>query len=126
MHRMQQEKRCRGDYMQWDYDLNDSFVQRMFELSMALFRELFRLRRHHLTNAALKLAFLIPLLVGVTAVGLRKRESPFAPILYSAFAASFWMVAVVMHQHFPSEYFKYIAIAAGGALFVLGLPDEAN
>jgi hypothetical protein len=35
--RMQHEKRCRGDYMQWDYDLASPEVERVFELSMGAF-----------------------------------------------------------------------------------------
>jgi anaerobic magnesium-protoporphyrin IX monomethyl ester cyclase len=37
--RMQLEKRCWGDYMQWDYALGSPEVERIFELSMACFRE---------------------------------------------------------------------------------------
>ncbi len=35
--RMQSEGRCRGDYMQWDYDLGSPEVERVFELSMRAF-----------------------------------------------------------------------------------------
>jgi radical SAM superfamily enzyme YgiQ (UPF0313 family) len=35
--RMQEEGRCRGDYMQWDYDLATPEVQRVFELAMRCF-----------------------------------------------------------------------------------------
>ena len=35
--RMQTEKRCRGDYMQWDYDLASRDVERVFSLSMRCF-----------------------------------------------------------------------------------------
>jgi anaerobic magnesium-protoporphyrin IX monomethyl ester cyclase len=35
--RMQAEGRCRGDYMQWDYDLGGPEVERVFELSMQAF-----------------------------------------------------------------------------------------
>src|SRR6185503_13869768 len=37
--RMQQEKRCCGDYMQWDYDLANAEVERIFSLSMHCFHE---------------------------------------------------------------------------------------
>ena len=36
--RMQQEGRCRGDYLQWDYDLRDERIERVFQLTMATFR----------------------------------------------------------------------------------------
>jgi radical SAM superfamily enzyme YgiQ (UPF0313 family) len=37
--RMQQEQRVRGDYLQWDYDLHDRAVERVFLLAMGAFRE---------------------------------------------------------------------------------------
>jgi radical SAM superfamily enzyme YgiQ (UPF0313 family) len=39
LHRMQDEKRCWGDYMQWDYALSCPEVERIFSLSMKCFRE---------------------------------------------------------------------------------------
>jgi hypothetical protein len=35
--RMQAEGRCRGDYLQWDYDLGSPDVQRFYDLAMACF-----------------------------------------------------------------------------------------
>lgn len=35
--RMKAEGRCRGDYMQWDYDLGSPEVERVFDLSMRCF-----------------------------------------------------------------------------------------
>ena len=37
--RMQQEGRCTGDYMQWDYELGSPMVERIFQLSMQAFHE---------------------------------------------------------------------------------------
>jgi len=37
--RMQAEKRCRGDYMQWDYSLGSPEVERIFSLAMEAFHE---------------------------------------------------------------------------------------
>lgn len=37
LHRMKSENRCRGDYMQWDYDLGDAAVERVFDLAMRTF-----------------------------------------------------------------------------------------
>ncbi len=39
LHRMTQEKRTRGDYMQWDYDLSSPVMERVFALSMIGFHE---------------------------------------------------------------------------------------
>src|SRR5262249_24919340 len=35
--RMQAEKRCWGDYLQWDYALNDPEVERIFAIAMQCF-----------------------------------------------------------------------------------------
>jgi hypothetical protein len=37
--RMQTEQRVRGDYLQWDYDLHDADVTRVFRMAMGAFRE---------------------------------------------------------------------------------------
>jgi hypothetical protein len=37
--RMQAEKRCRGDYMQWDYSLGSPEVERIFQIAMQCFHE---------------------------------------------------------------------------------------
>jgi hypothetical protein len=37
--RMQAEARARGDYLQWDYDLHDPDIERVFSIAMGAFRE---------------------------------------------------------------------------------------
>jgi radical SAM superfamily enzyme YgiQ (UPF0313 family) len=39
LHRMLAEKRARGDYLQWDYNLNDVHIERVFRLAMGAFRD---------------------------------------------------------------------------------------
>jgi anaerobic magnesium-protoporphyrin IX monomethyl ester cyclase len=39
LHRMQQEGRVRGDYMQWDYNLHDPVIERVYSLALDAFRE---------------------------------------------------------------------------------------
>jgi radical SAM superfamily enzyme YgiQ (UPF0313 family) len=39
LQRMQAEGRARGDYLQWDYDLHDPEIERMFKLTIAAFRD---------------------------------------------------------------------------------------
>lgn len=39
LHRMLQEKRCRGDWMQWDYSLASPEMERVFAMSMSAFWE---------------------------------------------------------------------------------------
>lgn len=81
-----------------------------------------RLReRHSLKVAALKLAFLVPVLLVAAWLALRKRGSPYLPLILALLCAAFWKTGVVMHQHFPREYFKYIAIGAAIAIVLAGL-----
>lgn len=39
LHRMQQEGRVRGDYMQWDYNLHDPVIERVYQITLGAFRE---------------------------------------------------------------------------------------
>lgn len=73
-------------------------------------------RRHEFKVAVLKLSFLIPLLAAVAWLVLKKRNTPYAPILYASFIAVFWKTGDVIHRHFPSEIFKYIALGAAIAV----------
>ena len=66
--------------------------------------------RHNLWIAALKLAVLIPLLLIVLLLFLKKRESTYAPFTYAAATSVAFKVMLVMHEHFPERYFKYILI----------------
>mgnify|MGYP001008065320 FL=1 len=78
-------------------------------------------RRHSIMLASVKLIFLIPVFLLAVSVMMKKRKSPYAPIFYAFAFAAFWRTAEVIHQHFPSELFKYIAVIAAIAavLFVL-------
>lgn len=69
-------------------------------------------RSHRFKVASIKLAFIVPVFLIAAFLVHRKRESLFRPILFSILAASFWKVGTVMFEHFPREFFKYIAIAA--------------
>jgi anaerobic magnesium-protoporphyrin IX monomethyl ester cyclase len=39
LHRMQQEGRVRGDYMQWDYNLHDPVIERTYAIALDAFRD---------------------------------------------------------------------------------------
>jgi len=67
-------------------------------------------QRHQFKIAALKLAVVVPLLLGAAWVFYRKRGSAFRPVYLAALIATFWRVGVVMFDHFPRDFFKYIAI----------------
>ncbi len=97
-------------------------VQAALEDQRRTAREAFdTLRRAHSWRvAAIKLGVLVPLLLAATWLVVRSRTSPYLPIAVAAFVAAFWRVGWTMHQHFPREYFKYIAIATA-ILVVLAL-----
>ncbi len=73
-------------------------------------------KAHRMKLAGLKLGFLLPVLIVATLVFMKFRASPYRPILLAAFLASFAHTAHVMHEYFPSQYFKYIALAAVTAI----------
>lgn len=67
-------------------------------------------RKHRMKVAGLKLAFLLPIFLVCTWVFLKKRTGAFGPIVYAVFITVFVKVFLVVHEHFPSKYFKYIAL----------------
>jgi predicted RNA-binding Zn-ribbon protein involved in translation (DUF1610 family) len=68
------------------------------------------LRRHRLQTAGLQLAFLVPLLIAAGYLFSKYRNSLYAPLIYAFGIATLAKVALVMHEHFPSRYFKYVLI----------------
>lgn len=66
--------------------------------------------QHNLRMACWKLAVLIPLLVAVLIGYLRRRASIYTPLIYASALAVAVKVMLVMHEHFPSRYFKYVLI----------------
>jgi predicted RNA-binding Zn-ribbon protein involved in translation (DUF1610 family) len=74
--------------------------------------------RHQLTLAALKLAVLVPLLALGVWLFVKKRNALYAPLIYGFGLAVIVRVALVMHEHFPRRYFKYILVVI--ALILVG------
>lgn len=75
-----------------------------------------RISSHRLKLAAFKLAFLLPALgVGAWLV-LTRRKQLYAAIYYAWLVAGFIVVARVMHEYFPRQWFRYIAVGAGIAV----------
>jgi predicted PurR-regulated permease PerM len=72
--------------------------------------------RHQLRLAALKLAFLTPLLLLAGWLFLKKRYSIYAPLIYGFALAIVVKVGAVMHEHFPRRYFKYVLILVAIAI----------
>jgi hypothetical protein len=65
---------------------------------------------HRWRLAALKLAVILPVFLLTTIVFIRIRSTAWWPIVYAVFLAAFARVGLVVHEYFPREYFKYIAI----------------
>ncbi|MCL4524093.1 MAG: hypothetical protein M1453_07230 [Acidobacteria bacterium] len=70
------------------------------------------IRYHDWLQAALKLLVLIPLLLIVAYFFQTKRASNFAPIFHAGGIAVLARIILVIHEHFPERYFKYIVILA--------------
>jgi len=73
--------------------------------------------KHRLKLAFLQLAILLPILVLAAGVVIVKRTSIYFPLFLAFGAATLVKVALVVHEYFPSRYFKYILI--GGLLLVV-------
>ncbi|MBL6720017.1 MAG: hypothetical protein ISQ08_01260 [Planctomycetes bacterium] len=67
---------------------------------------------HRFKVAAFKMLVVVPLFLGAAFLTARRKGSMFGPIHRALLVATFWWVGVVMFEHFPKEYFKYIAIGA--------------
>ena len=69
-------------------------------------------RRHHLRTAAFQLLFLIPLLLVAVYVFLKWRAGMYTPPIYAFGIATLLKVVLVIHENFPTRYFKYILLLA--------------
>jgi hypothetical protein len=69
-------------------------------------------QRHNWKQAALKLAVLLPLLAVAIVLFWRGRGGSYSPMVYALGAALLVRVFLVMHEHFPRFYFKYILIVS--------------
>ena len=74
-------------------------------------------QNHRLKLAFLQLAILLPILIAAAAFVVKKRASIYFPLFLAFGAATLIKVALVVHEYFPSRYFKYILI--GGLLLVV-------
>ncbi len=85
---------------------NDELLNAAREPILAEYRR--QQERHNLRMAGLKLAVLVPLLLVAVVLYLKKRTSIYAPLIYSFAIAVAAKVMLVIHEHFPARYFKYI------------------
>jgi len=73
-------------------------------------------KRHNFTMAVLKLTVLLPLLALAVWLFLKKRSSLYVSLFCGFGLALLVKVGLVMHEHFPTRYFKYILIVIAIAL----------
>jgi hypothetical protein len=67
-------------------------------------------RAHRLKLAALKLGVMIPIFLALAWLFWKQRSASYGPIVCAAFIAAFGRVTLIVHEYFPREYFKYIAL----------------
>jgi len=70
------------------------------------------LGRHNIKVGFLKLAVLIPLLLGAGYLFRKKSASVYVPIIYAFGLALVIRVGMVMREYFPRRFFKYVLILA--------------
>ncbi len=70
------------------------------------------IHRHRVRTTMVKLAFLLPLMIGCSILLVRKRSSIYRMIYFSAAIAVYIKTGLIVHEHFPSRYFKYILTIA--------------
>lgn len=74
-------------------------------------------QRHRIKLALLQLAILLPILLVAAIVVIQQRSSIYFPLFLAFGGATLLKVALVVHEYFPSKYFKYILI--GGLLIAV-------
>lgn len=67
-------------------------------------------QQHRMKLALLQLAVLLPILVVAAIVIIKKRSSIYFPLYLAFGGATLLKVALVVHEYFPSKYFKYVLI----------------
>jgi len=66
--------------------------------------------RYRWKLAALQMVFLLPLLAVGAWLFLKKRGGVYSPLSYGFSIALLVQFTMVLHQHFPSRYFKYVLV----------------
>ncbi|MFC1452433.1 hypothetical protein ACFLSJ_03705 [Verrucomicrobiota bacterium] len=66
--------------------------------------------RHDLRLACLQLLILLPLLAAGAFFIVKKRASVYFPLFLGCGAATLLKVALVVHEYFPTRYFKYVLV----------------
>lgn len=100
------------DAQRRDLQSKQELIQRqLVELRRPIEEEYQRLvERHEMKIGFAKLAFLLPLMLVAGALFFRLRGSTYAPMVYAVGTAVVVHVALVMHEYFPTRYFKYVIV----------------
>lgn len=95
-------------------------VKAEIDLAKQPIREAFNaaLREHRWRLGVYKLALLLPLLLISAFLFIRKSAGNYATLVYATGGALAARVLLVMHEHFPAIYFKYILIVASLAIAI--------
>jgi len=68
-------------------------------------------KQHRLRTAAYQLLVVIPIFLIASWLFISYRTGFYGPLVWAAFWAVFVKLVLIVHAYFPSEYFKYIALA---------------
>jgi chaperonin cofactor prefoldin len=67
-------------------------------------------KKYRFKVAVFKLSFLVPVFLVISFLFIKFRAGSYWPLVWAAFVACFIKIALVAHEYFPANYFKYIAI----------------
>ena len=102
-------------------------AQRTLEASLAPRRETARekwddaSKSHRFRIATYKLSILLPVFVFAAWIAASRRRSAYSALWFSLLVASSWRLGLVIHDHFPTEVFKYVALGVGIAILVAAM-----
>lgn len=68
--------------------------------------------QHRLKLAFLQLGVLLPILLVSAGLLVKRRSSPYFPLFLALGLATLFKVGMVIHEYFPTRYFKYVLIGA--------------
>lgn len=101
---------AQAQQLQTRIDSIDSTLRKQSEQAYGVYNS--QLTRHNLKLAAIQLVILLPLLI-ITAYFFQKyRHSIYRSMIMAVGAAIILKIILVMHQHFPARFFKYLLILA--------------
>lgn len=104
------EANAQAQQLQAHIDSIDSTLRKQSEQAYGVYNS--QLTRHNLKLAAIQLVILLPLLI-ITAYFFQKyRQSIYRSMIMAVGAAIILKIILVMHQHFPARFFKYLLILA--------------